>query len=253
MEKKMRYLKIGFAGLICLAVFAGISDGQTSRKRKAAPNQLPITTKSSGTVSNFEIEDGLKEALSKGVRFAVENLGRENGFLDNDRVRIPLPKSLQKVEKGLRFAGQSRLVDDFVASLNHAAEKAVPVALDVFVDAVKQMTFKDAVNILTSREDDAATQFFRRTSEDTLRRKFRPIVEEFTEEAGVTQKYKTMIGKYGFAARFLGREATDLDGYVTEKALDGLFFMIAEEEREIRRDPVRRTTSLLRKVFGILK
>ncbi len=243
----MRYLKLGFAGLICLVLLANISFGQTSRKRKAPVK--PQTT----NVTDAEIAGGLKEALSKGVRFAVDNLGRENGFLDDVRVRIPLPKNLQKMEKALRVAGQGRLVDDFVASMNHAAEKAVPVAVDVFVDAIRQMTFNDARNILFSGEQDAATQFFRRTSEETLRGKFRPIVEEFTEETGVTQKYKAMIGKYGFAARLLGKDATDLDGYVTLKALDGLFFMVAEEERKIRKNPLGRTTSLLKKVFGILR
>ncbi len=159
---------------------------------------------------------------------------------------------MQTVEKGLRFAGQGKLVDDFVASMNHAAEKAVPVAVDVFVDSIKQMTFTDVKNILFSGQDDAATQFFRRTSEETLRGKFRPIVEKFTNEVGVTQKYKTMIGKYGFVAGFLGQDVKDLDGYVTQKALDGLFFMVAEEEKKIRKDPIGRTTDLLKKVFGAI-
>jgi hypothetical protein len=195
----------------------------------------------------------LKEALSKGVKFAVDSLGRENGYLDNARVKIPLPKSLQKLEKGLRLAGQGKSVDEFVGSMNHAAEKAVPVAIDVFVDAIKQMSFDDARKILFSGQDDSATQFFRRTSEETLREKFRPIVEEFTEKTGVTSKYKVMVGKAGFAAQLLGKDATDLDGYVTQKALDGLFLLVADEEKKIRENPIGRTTSLLRKVFGILK
>jgi hypothetical protein len=243
----MSLLKFGLTGLICVGLFASLSFGQTTRKRKATVKQT------AATVSDTEISGGLKEALSRGVRFAIDNLGRENGFLDDVRVRIPLPKNLQRVEKALRFARQGKLVDDFVASMNHAAEKAVPVAADVFVDAIKQMSFDDARKILFSGEDDSATRFFRRTSEETLRQKFRPIVEKFTEETGVTNKYKAMIGKYGFAAQLLGRDATDLDGYVTQKALDGLFFMVAEEERKIRKDPIGRTTSLLRKVFGILK
>ena len=138
-------------------------------------------------------------------------------------------------------------------SMNRAAEKAVPVAFDVFVDAIKQMTFNDARKILFSGESDSATQFFKGKSEETLRQKFRPIVEKFTEETGVTNKYKTMIGKYGFAARFLGKDATDLDGYVTQKALDGLFLLVADEEAKIRKNPVGRTSALLKKVFGILK
>jgi hypothetical protein len=244
----MRRLKLSIAGLMCVGLLVSFSFGQTTRKRRTI-----VKNPTTSNVTDSEISGGLKEALAKGVRFAIDNLGRENGFLDDARVRIPLPKSLQKVEKGLRVAGQGRVVDDFVASMNHAAEKAVPVAVDVFVDAIKQMTFNDARNILLSGEQDAATQFFRRTSEDTLRGKFRPIVEEFTEETGVTNKYKAMIGKYGFAAKLLGKDATDLDGYVTEKALDGLFFMIAEEEKKIRRDPLGRTTNLLKKVFGILR
>jgi len=245
----MNFMKFGLTGLICVVLFASMAFGQTTRKRKATVKKTTTTS----NVSDTEIAGGLKEALSKGVRFAIDNLGRENGFLNDVRVKIPLPKNLQKVEKALRFAKQGKLVDDFVASMNHAAEKAVPVAVDVFVDAIKQMSFDDARKILFSGEQDSATQFFRRTSEETLRKKFRPIVEKFTEETGVTNKYKAMIGKYGFAAQLLGKDATDLDGYVTQKALDGLFFMVAEEERKIRKDPIGRTTSLLKKVFGILK
>ncbi len=137
--------------------------------------------------------------------------------------------------------------------MNHAAEEAVPVATDIFLDSVRQMSFTDAKNILFSGQDDAATQFFRRTSEDRLRREFRPIVEDFTERVGVTQNYKNMIGRYGFLGRALGQDASDIDGYVTEKALDGLFLLMADEERKIRRDPIGRTTSILQKVFGILR
>ena len=213
---------------------------------------LFVTAASAQQVTNSEITGGLKEALTNGVTTAVKILGRDNGYLDNERVRIPLPGSLQKLEKGLRLAGQGKAVDDFIASMNHAAEKAVPVAIDVFVDSIKKMTFDDARKILFSGQDDSATQFFRKTSEETLRKKFRPIVEEFTAKVGVTQSYKNMIGKAGFAAQFLGRDATDLDGYVTQKALDGLFMLVADEEKKIRRDPIGRTTSLLRKVFGVL-
>jgi Protein of unknown function (DUF4197) len=214
---------------------------------------LSVSAQTNRKVSDNDISAGLKEALGNGVKSAVNSLGKPNGFLLNPRVKIPLPKSLQKLEKGLRIAGQGKSVDAFVASMNNAAEKAVPVAVDVFVDAIRRMSFDDARRILLSGEKDSATQFFRRTSEEALRDKFRPIVEEFTEKTGVTQKYKTMIGKAGFAARLLGEDATDLDGYVTQKALDGLFLLVADEERKIRENPIRRTSSLLRKVFGILR
>ncbi|MBK7513260.1 MAG: DUF4197 domain-containing protein [Chloracidobacterium sp.] len=209
--------------------------------------------RSTTKVSDNDIAGGLKEALSKGVGSAIKSLGKEDGFLGNVRVKIPLPNSLQKIEKVVRVAGQGKAVDEFVASMNHAAEKAVPVAVDVFVDAIKQMTFDDARNILFSKQSDSATQFFRKTSEETLREKFRPIVEEFTAKTGVTQKYKAMIGKAGFAAQFLGKDATDLDAYVTQKALDGLFLLVADEEKQIRKNPLGRTTSLLKKVFGVLR
>ncbi|MBK6587094.1 MAG: DUF4197 domain-containing protein [Acidobacteria bacterium] len=212
-----------------------------------------LLAQSTKNVSDNDIAAGLKEALGKGVSSAVNSLGKPNGFLLNPRVKIPLPKSLQKLEKGLRVAGQGRSVDAFVASMNNAAEKAVPVAIDVFIDAIKWMSFDDARQILFSGQKDAATQFFRRSSEETLRGKFRPIVEEFTEKTGVTQKYKAMVGKAGFAAQLLGKDATDLDGYVTQKALDGSFLLVADEERKIRENPIGRTTALLKKVFGILR
>jgi hypothetical protein len=218
----------------------------------AASAQISSNTRRN-SVSENEISRGLKEALGKGVRLAINTLGQDDGFFRNPRVKIPLPNSLQKLERGLRIAGQGRAVDDFILSMNRAAEKAVPVAIDVFVDAISEMTFDDARNILFSGRDDAATQFFRRSSEETLRGKFRPIVEEFTEKVGVTQKYKAMTARAGFAAAFLGRDATDLDGYVTQKALDGLFLLIADEEKKIRRNPLGRTTDILRKVFGVLR
>jgi Protein of unknown function (DUF4197) len=256
----MRLLKILLIATLTLTFSSGVL-AQTKKKKKkttkttttSTTTTTPIKTTSTSnntTLTDNEITGGLKEALFSGVKFAVNTLGKENGFLDDMRVKIPLPNSLQKLEKGLRLAGQGKTVDDFVASMNHAAEKAVPVAIDVFMDSIKQMTFTDVKNILFSGQDDAATQFFRRTSEETLRGKFRPIVEKFTAETGVTQKYKGMVGKLGAFSGILGKDATDLDGYVTQKALDGTFYMVAEEEKKIRKDPIGRTTDLLKKVFG---
>jgi hypothetical protein len=206
-----------------------------------------------GSITNSDISQGLREALFQGVRTAVNSLGRRDGFWGNARVRIPLPQGLRKTERTLRALGQGRRVDEFVEAMNHAAEEAVPVATDIFLDSIRQMSFTDVRNILFSGQDDAATQFFRRTSEGRLRQEFRPIVERFTEQVGVTQKYKSMMSRYGFFGRFLGQDATDIDGYVTERAMDGLFMLIADEERRIRRDPIGRTTSILRQVFGILR
>lgn len=233
----MRLFKQQLLITLCLGLFAGLNFAQTNKNK----------------VSDNEISGGLKEALSKGVGSAIKTLGKEDGFFKNVRVKIPLPSKLQKIEKVVRVAGQGKAVDEFVLSMNRAAEKAVPVAIDVFVESIKRMSFDDARQILFSKEQDSATQFFRRTSEENLREKFRPIVEDFTAKTGVTQKYKAMIGKAGFAAQFLGKDATDLDGYVTQKALDGLFLLIADEEKAIRKNPIGRTTSLLKKVFGILR
>ena len=219
------------------------------KKKKTNTSRKNRDTKG---VSDATISLGLKEALGKGVNFAIDTLGVEDGFFKNPDVKIPLPKGLKRVAQVARYAGYAERVDAFELAMNRAAEKAVPVAKDVFVDALKQMTFRDVKDILFSGEDDAATQFFRRTSEETLREKFRPIVEKFTDETGVTQSYKAMIDKAGFMAAFVGNDAKDLDGYVTQKALDGLFFMVAEEERKIRKDPIGRTTKILRDVFGIL-
>lgn len=203
-------------------------------------------------VSQDEIALGLKQAIGNGVQLAVKELGREDGFLKNANVKIPMPTQLLRVERVLRTLKQDKLADEFVTTLNRAAEKAVPEAAAVFGEAVKQMTVTDARMILTG-SNDAATAYFRRVSEPQLREKFRPIVSEATQKAGVTSAYKTLLAKAGPAASFLGTDATDLDGYVTREALNGLFTMIAAEEKRIRENPAARTTELLKKVFGAVK
>lgn len=240
----MKHLKFASFSLVLLVIVSLSVDTFAQTKRKKT------TTKTNSTVSDTEINDGLKAALFQGVENAVKSLGRENGFLGNIRVKIPLPASLKKTEKTLRVLGQGKKVDEFVESMNRAAEKAVPVATNIFLDSIKQMSFDDARKILFSNQDDAATQFFRRTGEKRLSEKFRPIVEDFTEKVGVTQKYKEIVGKYGFLGKAIGQDASDIDGYVTQKALDGLFLLMADEEKKIRKNPIGRTTDLLKKVFG---
>lgn len=249
--KKTMWIKSKIFAFALFALFAlSVEASAQIFGRNSSANSR---NRSSAGISDRTISLGLKEALSQGVRFAVDDLGRENGFYRNSNVRIPLPKSLKSAARVARFAGYGNRVDDFELAMNRAAEKAVPVAIDVFVDSISQMSFSDARQILFSGEDDAATKFFRRTTEDRLRRKFRPIVEDFTEEAGVTQSYKAMMDKAGFVSMFLGSDAKDLDGYITEKALDGVFYMVAQEEKKIRRDPIGRTSKILRDVFGILR
>lgn len=207
----------------------------------------------STALSSEEITGGLKEALSKGVERAVGILSQPDGFLKDVSVKIPMPETLKKVERTLRTLRQDKLADEFVTTLNRAAEQAVPEAAAVLGNAVKQMTLADAKAILTST-NNAATAYFRRTSETNLHERFLPIVRKATEQAGVTSAYKKMTEKASFggfsAGSLLGQDAIDLDGYVTRKALDGLFLKIGLEEQRIRENPIARTTDLLQKVFG---
>lgn len=222
------------------------------KKKLGEVRSSPTTTTAiTAALTDEEMVRGLKEALSKGTQQAVANLGKDGGFLNNLDVKIPLPDELAKVEKLLRKLGQDKYADQFVATLNHAAEKAVPEAATLFADAISQMGLADAKSILKG-PDDAATQYFRKTSEARLKERFLPIVKNATDQAGVTAAYKRLMRKAGPAARFLSPGATDLDGYVDDKAVDGLFKMIAAEEKRIRQDPVARTTNLLKKVFGSL-
>lgn len=215
-------------------------------------------------LSSDQVAGGLKDALGNGLQHAVASLGHDGGFLTNLAVKIPMPEKLQSVEKGLRAVGQEKYADEFVATMNHAAEQAVPQAASVFGDAVKQMSIDDAKNILTG-PDDAATQFFRRTTQTNLYAKFYPIVQKATANTGVTSAYKTMLAKVsgtgsslggfggtlgGMANNYLGADALDVDKYVTDKTLDGLFKMVADEEKQIRQNPVARTTDLMKQVFG---
>ncbi len=195
-----------------------------------------------------EVERGLKEALSKGVGHAVSELGRDGGFLKNLDVKIPMPEQLRSVEKALRLVGQDKMADEFVTTLNHAAEQAVPAAAGIFAGAITNMTVTDVKGILRGPHD-AATEYFRKTCSSQLTEKMLPIVKTATAKVGVTGTYKQLMQNAGPAAQFLGGDV-DLDSYVTHKSLDGLFKMIAAEEKRIRENPVARTTDLLKKVFG---
>ncbi|MFQ5761104.1 MAG: DUF4197 domain-containing protein, partial [Acidiferrobacterales bacterium] len=190
---------------------------------------------------------GLKEALQQGTQQGVNALGRVDGYLGNVQVRILVPEELRKVEKFLRKIGADRYADDFIVSLNRAAEAAAPHAKAIFVDVIRNMTISDAVSILKG-PDNAATEYFRRNSETRLATSFRPIVASSTSKVGVTSHYKKFV-KQAERLGLTGSKDLDLDNYVTNKALDGLYLMIAAEERRIRQDPVARTTELLRRVF----
>jgi hypothetical protein len=201
-------------------------------------------------ITNREAINALKGALQQGTRAAVEQLGRENGFYENARVRIPLPESLRRAEKNMRRFGMGRQADELLLALNRAAEAAVPQAQQLFVDAIRQMSVQDAKGILTGGET-AATAYFRRTTSEPLRAKFLPVVRQATAQVGLAQKYNE-YAKYGVRVGLVRAQDANLDDYVTQQALDGLYFMIAEEERKIRKDPVGTASSIIKKVFGAL-
>ena len=200
-------------------------------------------------LSQSDIVNGLKEALQIGTENAVSVTSKVDGYYKNPTIKIPLPESVKKVEKVLRLAGYGEQVDGFVLSMNRAAEKAAPEAKSLFWDAIKQMTFSDAKKILDGK-DNEATLYFKDKTWDRLQGIFRPIVHNAMSGVGVTKAYQDLDAKVRsipFADRI---SSFDLDEYVTGKALDGLFLMLAEEEAKIRKDPAARVTDLLKKVFG---
>jgi len=201
-------------------------------------------------ISTGDASAGVKEALSKGADYAVSSLGRNGGFLGNDKVKIPLPGYLQKAESGLRMFGLGKQADQLVETMNHAAENAVAVAKPVLVDSIKKMSVQDAKGILTGG-DDSVTQYFKRTSTDQLTAKFMPIVKTETQKLQLADQYNKFAGKAA-SAGLVDKKDADIDSYVTQKAMDGLFLMIAEEEKKLRANPVGAGSDLLKKVFGAL-
>jgi len=201
-------------------------------------------------LSSKDAANGLRAALSQGVGKAVTQLGAKNGFLNDPKVAIPLPPTLEKADRALRMVGMSGPADELHASMNHAAEQAVAQARPVFEDAVRHMTVSDAKTILTGGED-AGTQYFRRNTSAQLTAKFKPIVAAATAKLSLAEKYDHFAGQ---AAQFglISKEEANLNDYVTAKALDGLFSRIADEERAIRKDPLGQANALITKVFGAL-
>lgn len=200
-----------------------------------------------GDISNKDAAGGLKEALTQGAGKAVDLLGRTDGFLGNDKVKIPLPDGLRQAEKLMRGLGMGKQADELITAMNRAAEAAVPEAKALLVDAVKKMSVDDAKGILTGGQD-SGTQYFKRTTSDQLRQRFLPIVKKATAKVRLAEKYN----QFADAGAKFGLKQPNLESYVTEKALDGLFLMVAEEEKAIRANPVGAAGNLAKKVFGAL-
>jgi hypothetical protein len=245
-----KYQVIGLCAGLAMVVAVGLPAADWRDLLKGAVEGVGKQSQSAGvdSLTATEMNAGLKEALAVGVERAVNALGRSGGYLDDPSVRIPLPGMLAKSESALRMMGQGAVVDEFITTANRAAEQAVPQAAAIVGKAVRAMTIADAKTILTG-PDDAATQYFRAKTSEDLTAAMLPIVRRATDSAGVTRAYKNLVGKAGAGAGLIGA-SLDVDAYVTEKTLDGLFLKVADEEKQIRTNPVARTSDLLKKVFG---
>jgi hypothetical protein len=250
MHRHLRPLAIVVAlGLAAVAHAQSLEDQLKDRLLGSRNGDASLSERDAGS--------GIKEALAQGVDRAVRQLGTQDGFFRDQAVKILVPGKMRKAADTLRSVGAGKHVDAFELSMNRAAEQAVPAAAGILSDAVRQMSLRDAVGLVRGG-DTSATDFFRRTSEQKLFEAFRPIVAKQTQATGVTRRYKDFTKKNGGTmALLLGGDSgkanagnnLDLDDYVTREAIDGLFHVIAEQERRIRQDPAARTSELLRRVF----
>ena len=202
-------------------------------------------------ISNADAVGGLRQALNDGSLAAVAKLGVENGYFANPQVKIPLPPSLQRVEGAMRALGMRKQADELVLKMNRAAEAAAPEAKQLLVDAVKKMSVDDAKKILTGGET-AGTEYFRRTTSKQLTERFLPIVKKATDRVGLAQQYNS-IASQGAALGLVKEDQATIERYVTQKAVDGLYFMIGEQEKAFRRNPVGASSDIVKRVFGALK
>lgn len=203
------------------------------------------------SISNTDATSGLKQALMDGSAAAVAQLGAQNGFLNNPKVKIPLPPHLQRIESALRFAGMRKQADDLVVAMNRAAEAAVPEAKTLLVESVQKMSVQDAKGILTGG-DTAATDYFRKTTQTQLTQRFLPIVKKATDQVGLAEQYNSFAGQAAQLGLVKQEQAT-IESYVTQKALDGLFLMIAEQEKAFRQNPVGASSDIVKRVFGAIR
>jgi hypothetical protein len=241
----MKNLLAIFSLIVIFAVpaYAGFWDDMKKELKEAVEEE----TGGKG-LSEETVIAGLREALDVGTRKAVKKVSKLDGYYRNPQITIPFPPKVERAAKALRKIGLDKEVDRFVKSMNRAAERAAPKAVDIFVGSIKGMSFTDARNILKGNET-AATEFFRKKTSAELSALFRPAISGAMDEVGVTRNFKKLMKKYA-SLPFVKEEYVDLDHYVTDKALEGLFFMVGEEEKKIRKDPAARVTELLKQVFG---
>ena len=232
--------KVGIAGRTLVALMAASLSLASAQLAAQSLDQL----------SGRDATAGLKAALDKGAAAAVASLGRTDGFWANPKVRIPLPEHLQRVRTALKFMGKGDEIDALELAVNRAAEQAVPQARTLLTNAVKSITVDDAKQILRGG-DDSVTQFFKAKTATDLADRFLPIVRKVTEKSGLAQQYNTLAGQ-GAALGLIKPEQATVERYVTQKALDGLYTMIGEEEKKIRANPVAAGSDIIRRVFGAL-
>ncbi|HAR46151.1 MAG TPA: DUF4197 domain-containing protein [Nitrospiraceae bacterium] len=237
--------KITFLLFIASLIFASVASAGLLDKAKSYKDKVTSAREAPDTDTTVS---GLKEALTVGSKNAVSFVSKTDGYFGNPEIRVPMPEKIEKHEKKLRKIGLGKDLDQFLLSMNRAAERAGPKAKDIFIDAVKAMTFQDARSIVKGG-DTAATDYLRSKSFGKLAAEFRPIVASAMDEVGVTREYKKIM-KRATATRIVREEDVDLDRHVTERALAGLFVMVGKEEKKIRSDPAARVTELLRQVFG---
>ncbi|KEO73085.1 DUF4197 domain-containing protein [Anditalea andensis] len=202
------------------------------------------------TLSDRDVSNGLKEALVQGISTGSEKASAEDGFFRNERIRIPLPEDLRRVESTMRQLGLGNEVDRVILTINRGAENAAREALPIFVSAIRQLTVDDAWSILRG-DQDAATTYLRRTTSDQLTALFMPRVQESLEKVGATRYYSDLVRAYNALPTTSRKVDPDLNQYVTDRAIDGLFTLVAEEERNIRENPLQRTSALMRRVFAV--
>jgi hypothetical protein len=216
----------------------------------SAPAATPATPTQEPKLTQSDAADGIREALSTGISKAVEIVSKQDGYFGNPLIKIPFPPEAKAVEDAVRRLGLNKEADKVVETLNRAAEQAASQALPIFGDAIKSLTLNDALAIVQGTNERAATDFLQRTTSKQLTEKFKPVIESSLEKVDATKYWGTVVGTYN-KIPLVQKMNPDLSQYVTDKALEGLFTMVAQEEKEIRKNPVARTTDLLKKVFNV--
>jgi hypothetical protein len=234
-----------FLLIVLLVSSTTYTSGQFLKDLKKKANEvIPLGS----SLSQEEVGRGLKEALNKGIEKGVTTVSKSDGYFKDPIIKILMPEEAKGVVSKLRGLGQGKLVDDAIESMNRAAEDAAKGALNIFVDAIKAMTIKDAMNILKG-EDDAATQYLSKSTRTQLTAKFLPVIKVSLDKVGATKHWKSLMSTYN-KIPFVKKVNPNLEEYVTDKAISGLFVQVAKEEKEIRSNPAARTTELLKKVFS---